>query len=256
MVTGAHIETGVTEFVFGREKEVEELRRRLLTRASFVLHGPSGAGKTFLLEHVLWAFRNVLHCPNSRASHSVFQSLATELLRVRNHRARHSLHTGKTIKNKSAIALRGIVLEALREGDYWVVLDHLQGPAAALSADIRDIMFYGNTRVLLVARSAHMEDLGFLAQLFVLRSELMPLLNFGRAEARQFAELSAQRTGLVATNLSDFLARIVNLSEGSPGAIMAMIKMAQLPRYRIQGHIKISPLYIDSRLAWHAANAV
>ena len=31
--------------------------------------------------------------------------------------------------------------------------------------------------------------------------------------------------------------------------------MATLPKYRIDGHIKTSPLYIDFRLAWHAANA-
>jgi hypothetical protein len=256
MVTTAHNGPSSSEFVFGREKELDELRRRLSTRASFVLHGPSGAGKTFLLHRVLWTFPNVLHCPDSLAAQSVFQSLATELLRAKNRRAQHSLHKGRTIKDKSSISLRGIVLEALRDGDYWVVLDHLQGPAAALSADIRDIMFYGNTPVLGVARSAHMEDLGFLAPIFVLRSERMPLRNFARPEARRFAEESAQLAGLVASNLSDFLERIVGLSDGSPGAIVSMIKMALLARYRIQGHIKTSPLYIDSRLLWHAANAV
>jgi len=256
MVDAAHNGTSVSEFVFGREKELAELRRRLSTRASFVLHGRSGAGKTFLLRHVLCAFPNVLYCPDSPAAQSVFQSLATELVSAKNRRAQHSLHKGRTIKNKSTVTLRGIVLEALRDGDYWVVFDHLQAPAAALSADIRDIMFYGNTRVLAVARSAHMEDLGFLAPIFVLRSERMPLPNFGRSEARRFAEESAQLEGLIASNLSDSLDRIVELSDGSPGAIVAMIKMALLPRYRIQGHIKISPLYIDSRLAWHAANAL
>jgi hypothetical protein len=256
MVTLAQNDASVSEFVFGREKELEELRRRLSTRESFVLHGPSGAGKTFLLHQVLRTLPNALYCPDSPAAQSVFQSLATELVSARNRRARHSLHNGRAVNNKSAIALRGIVLEALREGDYWVVLDHLQAPAAALSADVRDIMFYGNTRVLAVARSAHMEDLGFLRWIFVLRSERMPLPNFGRSEARQFAEERAQLAGLLAWNLSDFLDRIVDLSNGSPGAIVTMIKMALLPRYRIQGHIKISPLYIDSRLAWHAANAL
>ncbi len=256
MVTIAHNETGVSEFVFGRERELEELRRRLSSRESFALHGPSGAGKTFLLRQVLTTLPNVLYCPDSPAAQSVFQSLAAELVIAKNRRARYSLHNGRAISNKSTIALRGIVLEALRDGDYWVVLDHLKAPAAALSADVRDIMFYGNTRVLAVARSAHMEDLGFLARIFVLRSERMPLPNLGRSEARRFAEESAQLAGLLASNLSDFLDRIVELSNGSPGAIVTMIKMALLPRYRIQGHIKISPLYIDSRLAWHAANAL
>lgn len=256
MVTGAHNEASVSELVFGRERELEELRRRLSTGESFVLHGPSGAGKTFLLHQVLRTLPDALYCPDSPAAQSVFQSLATGLVRAKNRRARHSLHNGRVIKTKSTIALRGVVLEALRDGDYWVVLDHLRAPAAALSADIRDIMFYGGTRVLAVARSAHMEDLGFLAPMFVLRSDRVALPNFGRSEARRFAEANVLRTGLKASNLSDFLDRIVEMSHGSPGAILTMIKMASLPRYRIQGHIKISPLYIDARLAWHAANAL
>lgn len=256
MDTAAHIETSANGFVFGRERELDELRRRLSTRASFVLHGPSGTGKTFLIRCVLPVFPNMLYCPYSPAAQSVFQSLAIELLSAKSRRARHLLHNGRAVKNKSTIALRGIVLEALRDGDYWVVLDHLLAPAAALSGDIRDIMFYGSTPVLAVARSAHMEDLGFLAPMFGLRSERMPLPNFGRSEARRFAQESAQRANLIASNLSDFLDRIVDLSDGSPGAIVTMIKMGLLPRYRIQGHIKSSPLYIDSRLAWHAANAL
>jgi hypothetical protein len=256
MVTTAHYEIGVNEFVFGRKTELNELKQRLSTSESFALHGPSGAGKTFLLHQVLRNLPNALYCPDSPAAQSVFQNLAAELLSAKNRRARRSLHNGRTVRSKSTVALRGIVLEALRDGDYWVVLDHLQAPAAALSADIRDIMFYGGTRVLAIARSAHMEDLGFLARIFVLRSERMPLPNFARSEARRFAEKSAQRSGLMASNLSDFLDRIVELSNGSPGAIVTMIKMALLSRYRTQGHIKISPLYIDSRLAWHAANAL
>jgi hypothetical protein len=256
MVTTAHDEIGVSDFVFGRETELGELKQRLSTRESFVLHGQSGAGKTFLLHQVLRNLPNALYCPDSPAAQSVFQSLAAELLSTKNRRARRSLHNGRAVRSKSTVALRGIVLEALRDGNYWVVLDHLQAPAAALSADIRDIMFYGGTRVLAVSRSAHMEDLGFLARIFVLRSERMPLPNFARSEARRFAEESAQLAGLTATNLPDFLERIAELSHGSPGAIVTMIKMALHSRYRIQGHIKISPLYIDSRLAWHAANAL
>ena len=47
----------------------------------------------------------------------------------------------------------------------------------------------------------------------------------------------------------------MDVSHGSPGAIIRMVEMATLPKYRIDGHIKTSPLYIDFRLAWHAANA-
>jgi hypothetical protein len=242
-------------FVFGRDRELEELGRRLSIRKSFVLYGASGAGKTYLVRRVIRDFPEVLYCPNSDSPQLVFQSLALALLAARDRAARASLRNEGVVKTKSTISLRGVVLDAVRTGKYWVVLDHLRGPAAALSSDTRDLMFYGGTPVLAVARSAHMEDLGFLTPMFALRAERMRLANFAPAEAGLFAEQIAHRLGIRATNLPEFLQRIVDLSQGSPGAIERMIHMAMLPKYRINGHIKTSPLYIDFRLAWHAENA-
>jgi hypothetical protein len=242
-------------FVFAREKELEELGSRLRARKPFVLYGSSGAGKTYLVRRVICDFPEVLYCPKSDSPHAVFQSLALALTAARDRTVRTSMRHEGVVKTKSTIALRGIVLDAVRRGNYWVVLDHLRGPAAALSSDIRDLMFYGETPVLAVARSTHMEDLGFLTPMFALRTERMQLANFAPVEATQFAEQVAHRLGVRAMNLPDFLERVVELSQGSPGAIRRMIHMALLPKYRIHGHIKTSPLYIDFRLAWHAENA-
>lgn len=241
--------------VFGRDKETEELKSRLSIRQPFVLHGVSGAGKTFLLRHVIRTIPGVLYCPNSSTPQLVFQSLAQALVGVRDRSVRSWLRNLDAIKVKSTISLRGIVLEAVRQGNYWIVLDHLHGPAAALSSDTRDLMFYGGTPVVAVARSEHMEDLGFLMGMFSLRAERMRLPNFARAEALLFAEELARRLRLEAVNLSEFLERVVEFSKGSPGAIQRMVQMAALPRYRSEGHVKTSPLYIDFRLAWHAENA-
>jgi hypothetical protein len=147
------------------------------------------------------------------------------------------------------------VLEAVRQGNYWIVLDHLHAPAAALSSDTRDLMFYGDTPVVAVARSEHMEDLGFLMGMFSLRAERMRLPNFARGEALLFADELARRLRLDAVNLSEFLERVVEFSQGSPGAIQRMIQMVIFPRYRSEGYVKTSLLYIDFRLAWHAENA-
>jgi hypothetical protein len=255
MTAGIQIPPLQSGFLFGRRKELDELIRRFSTRESFVLYGVSGTGKTFLLHHVTGASPNVLYCPDSSAAQLVFQSLATGLLMARDHYARRSLHNGRTLRNKSTIALRGIVLTSLREGSYRIVLDHLRAPAAGLASDIRDIMFYGGTPVVAVSRSPHMEDLGFLAPLFVLGSERMELPTFSRGETAKFACEVAQRMHLAAMNLTDFLERIVTLSQGSPGAIIAMVQMAARSKYRSDGYIKTSPLYIDFRLAWHSANA-
>jgi hypothetical protein len=244
-----------SEFVFGRNKEIAELGERLSARESFVLHGPSGSGKTFLLQRVMRAFPEALYCPDAASPHVVFQSLALGLLASRDRFVRSCFRSPQAVNTKSAISLRGIVLDAVRRGTYLVVLDHMRGPSAALSADIRDLMFYGGTTVVAVARSAHMEDLGFLTPFFALRSERMRLTNFAYSEATQFAEEIVRRTDLRATNLPELIERVVDLGQGSPGAILRMLQMAMQPKYRVDGYVKASPLYIDFRLAWHSDNA-
>jgi hypothetical protein len=250
-------ETGEgSDFVFGRDKEIAELRERLSARESFVLHGSSGSGKTFLLQRVMQAFPEALYCPDAASPLLIFQSLALALLASRDRFVRSCVRSPQLVNTKSAISLRGIVLDAVRRGSYLVVLDHLRGPAAALAADARDLMFYGGTPVVAVSRSVHMEDLGFLTPIFALRSERMRLKNFTCSEATRFAEEVARRTQLQATNLPEFIERVVDLGQGSPGAIARMLQMALRPKYRLDGYLKTAPLYIDFRLAWHAENAL
>jgi hypothetical protein len=242
--------------IFGHVKKLAELRARLETRRSFVLHGPAGSGKTFLLQKVISPYPWVLYCADTTSSQAMFQQLATELVGRKDREALARLgRDASQLRRKSAIALRGIVMEALHEGCYSAVLDHLQCPSAALACDIRDLMNWGNTCVIGVARSTHMEEMGFIGSYFVLRSERMELKNFDSKEALAFADYLAGRLALFASNREEFLRKVVEFSNGAPGAIARMISMASLPQYRCGDHIKVSPLYIDSRLAWHSANA-
>lgn len=242
--------------IWGRQGEVAELRSRLAQRESFVLHGPPGSGKTFLLRHAIPAFSRVLYCADSSNPQAVFREIAAELLRAHNPRAARALGcSGANGRPKSTIALRGIAMDVLHEAHYSVVLDHLRCPSAALASDIRDLMHWGNTCVIAVARSSHMEELGYIAPYFALKSEQMELKNLDRREALAFAEYFADEMALLACNRQQFLSSAAELAGGAPGAIVNMIQMALLPRYRCREYIKVSPLYIDCRLAWHAANA-
>ena len=101
-----------------------------------------------------------------------------------------------------------------------------------------------------------MEDLGFLASCFSLRSDQMLIRSFPPDLAHEFAKQVAVRLGFYAENGGEFLEKVVASSGGQPGNMIALIKMALLPRYRTAEMIKFAPLYIDFRLAWHAANAL
>jgi AAA ATPase domain len=242
----------MSEFIFEREDERQAIRQRLAKQRSFLLHGPAGVGKSLLLRSLLPEFPSVLYCENSATTHAVFRSLAYSLLRLRNSRAQVAFRNEEGIKTKSAVSLKGVVMEALNEGQYSIVLDHLKQPSHAFAAAVREMMGWGSTAVCALSRSSHMEDTGFLQPIYADRSERYEIREFDSSTARRFACEVITRRGLTASNLSEFLDKIVEFSGGNPGAILGLVERAMHLKYRSDERIKITPLYIDFRMNWNA----
>lgn len=236
------------DFIFDREEERQRIDQFLVKKRPFLICGPSGVGKTLLLRNVLPEFRSVLYCEDSATTNVMFRSFARSLLRLQSPRATKAFRDEDAITTKSAVSLKGIVMDALREGEYSIVLDHLNRPSYAFASAVREVMGWGSTSVSAVARSSHMEDTGFLQPLYGDRSQKCEIRNFDNATAEQFIRERIERSGLSGTNISEFLDKVLEFSGGNPGAIIALIDMATCPKYRSEEHIKISPLYIDFRM--------
>lgn len=245
----------VSEFIFDRAEERQGIRQRLAKRLPFLIHGPAGVGKSLLLRSVLAEFPSILYCEDSATTHVMLRSLAHNLLRLKNPRAQTAFRNEEAIKTKSPISLKGIVMDALNQGEYSVVLDHLKRPSYSFAAAVREMMGWGSTPVSAVARSGHMEDTGFLQRYYSDRSEKYEIQDFNASVAEQFARETATRAGLSASNMSDFLDKVLEFSDGNPGKIGVLIKMASFPKYRSDDHIKITPLYIDFRMNWNPIRA-
>jgi len=244
--------------IFSRVEELELLRRRLAGRKSTLVHGPSGAGKTLLLLEVLPEFSNVLYCASSHSAQGVFRCLA-EHLKQRDDATVKRICKGDTasLLLKSAISIKGIILDAFREAKYMVVLDHMNRPSQAFAAMVREIMFSTSTPVIAVARSAHMEDAGFVLPLLNDRSEKVAIKNFDPETAAMFAQQVCRERTIGAVNLEVIISNILRASEGNPGAILRMLEMASQSKYRTaEDQVKWAPLYIDFRMEWASANAV
>jgi hypothetical protein len=237
------------EWIFDREQERQRIDRFLSRRRPFLLYGPAGVGKTLLLRTVLSRFGSVLYCEDSTTTNLVFRRLAVRLLRLKSPRACKVFRDEDAVTTKSAVSLKGIVMDSLREGEYSIVLDHLQRPSYAFSSAVREIIGWGSTPVCAVARSAHMEDTGFLQPLYGDRSQKCEIDNFDHTTAERFAREMIRRRGLSGANIGEFLEKILEFSAGNPGAMSGLIDMARYPKYRSQEHIKITPLYIDFRMS-------
>ena len=243
--------------IFGRGNELEILRKRLASRKSTLIYGPSGVGKTLLLQRVAPDFGHVLYCPASSSPQGVCRCLAG-LLADREDATLLRLCKGRpdTLAGKSFVSLKGIVSSALRAENYLVILDHLNRPSPALGALIGEFMLSCATPVVAVARSAHMEDAGSVSPLLPDRSERLVVKNFDSETAKTFALELCEQQQLSGENLSSVLDSMVKSSEGNPGAILRMIAMAKQLKYRNDDHIKWSPLYIDFLMEWARENAL
>lgn len=236
--------------IFGRGAELEELRKRFVDRQSFLFHGPAGVGKTLLLSAVYPDFADVLYSAQTQTPQVLYRNLAESLLAARDQKMHGVCPAGiLSIQSKTAVAVRGIVRDVLRNSNYLIVLDHLMRPSQSLTASIRELMLDCSVRVIAVTRSAHMEDAAFVLPLFPNRAEKLALRNFDSETAERFAVWCADRETLTAENLAQFLGKAVGYSEGNPGAMMQMIRMARGPKYCRGGQIKTTPLYIDFKIA-------
>ncbi len=236
--------------IFHRAEEIEQLRQRLAGRRSFLLHGPTGVGKTLLLSLVLPDFPDILYSPQNPTPQALHWNLAGLLLA-----AAHPVFTKAcpngllSLQAKTAVSIKGLTRDALWNSKYLVVLDHLTRPSQSLAASIRELMLNWSVPVVAVSRSAHMEDVGFVLPLFPDRTEKFGVRNFDSETARLFAKAYAERQALGADNLPQFLDKVVEYSDGNPGAMSRMICMAKNPKYSHGNQIKITPLYIDYKIA-------
>jgi hypothetical protein len=144
--------------------------------------------------------------------------------------------------------LKGIVHRALDARPFLMVLDQLDAPSRVLTRMIKDLTYYGRTPVIFASRSPHMEDIGALRPLCANKSERLELKNWPLQIALEFAQREVERSRLWASNLEAVLPSLVEWSDGNPGAILRMLRMAQLPQYRADDQIKAHILYVDYRM--------
>jgi hypothetical protein len=227
-----------------RTEEMTRLQAQVQKRKSMLVFGPESVGKTRVLEELVKTQPLALYVSQLNAPRDLMLTLI-ERFRDLN---RRDLRLPVNSKALSTSSLKGMIQKALDQGPFVLVLDHLTGPSRVVTGMVKEMNYYGRTPVIFASRTPHMEDIGTLQPMCADRSERLELKNFPATIALEFARREAERTGLWASNLDHTLHLLVEWSEGNPGGILHMIKMAHLPKYRMGDQIKAHVLYLDYRM--------
>jgi hypothetical protein len=226
-----------------REEELDRLRNQAKIRKSILAFGPEGVGKSRLLQTFVEGQPLALYVAQMRSPREFLLGLLHAL-----HSADERIRIPGNIGALSSSSLKGIVNRALDTRPFLMVLDHLDAPSRVVTGMIKDLHYYGRTPVIFASRSPHMEDIGALRPLCASKSERLELKNLPPQIAVEFAQREADKIELWASNLGSILHSLVEWSDGNPGAILHMLKMAQLPQYRTDDQIKSHILYVDYRM--------
>jgi hypothetical protein len=224
-----------------RVDEMARLQAQAQRRKSMLIYGPEGAGKTRLLQSFVPTQPFALYVAQMRSPRDLMLALIQDLRTL----TKRELRLPANPQTLSTSSLKGMVNRALDKFPFLLVLDHLAGPSRVVTGMIKELHYYGRTPVYFAARTPHMEDVGALLPMCSDRSEKLEVRNLTPSVALEFAKREAERTALWASNLETALHSLVDWSEGNPGSILQMLKMAALPRYRMGDQIKAHVLYLD-----------
>ncbi len=230
--------------VVERAEELARLQAQAQRRKSMLIFGAEAVGKTRLLRTFVETQPLALFAAQVQSPRELLSALIEELRRLA--KPRVSLPANWTSLGTGS--LKGIVQRALDQYPFFLVLDHLAGPSRVVTGLIKDLNYFDRTPVIFVARSPHMEDIGTLQPMCAGKTERLELKEFLPPIALEFARREASRTGLWASNLDHVLHQLVEWSNGNPGSIVGMLKMAHFPRYYAGDQIKVHVLYLDYRM--------
>jgi hypothetical protein len=251
-----------THMFVGRQSEVARVREAIRRRASLLIWGARGSGKSALLAHsiamlpqpvnrrCLWAMG---HGSPQEILRSIAQNLEQDPLFMARFRGETSRGASFShwVSRQTSLRLRGLLYRAARAGEYWIILEDLAPMTSALKRIAKELMVNQETPIYSTARGASYTELGYGVQLYWNDRLKLYLGGLDPAAARELLEHSIQKFGLSRFNLQGFREELLELSGSLPGAIIGMCAAAADHRYHFHGRIKTKLLHVDYLMQRH-----
>ena len=221
----------------GRRAELRALRAMLQRGRALVL-GPRGIGKTRLLEEA--ARESPMRPVLVRGAHALHPLLEQLLPQIAAGPA-----SARELRRLPSQTLQARALEALHARPAWLVLDEPAFCDARCYRFLERVSWIGGCCI--AAATPARAQLGYLSRLLWDPREELTLGPLSRAASARLLEEAIQTFRLAGLGpLDDFRRKALAASEGNPGRIVSLCRLAAQPQYWQGGRLLFAPLWIDA----------
>jgi predicted ATPase len=238
--TEQRLQDGLIPLV-GRRDELKGLTAALCARRSCLVAGPSGIGKTRLIEEALRAAQQpAVRLRRPSVLHELLVGLAQQL----------SCPAGRfgDVRRATSIALKPAVQDALQKRPCCVVLDDVADADPRMYRFLQQVYYIPRVCLIVAARSR--DSLGHLHKLLWDPRDEISLEPLSRVEASTLFASACQACKLDALDVGEFRRKVLAAAQGNPGQILTMCRLASRPEYQSGRHVLFLPLRIDALTAY------
>jgi predicted ATPase len=217
--------------LIGRDAELKLVREHLRAGKNLAVYGPSGVGKTALVQAALAGRKAAVYCADTATLKTACELLLAQL--------------GLRVAEADNVQRKRAVLQALRRRRSGVVFDQVGRVSPKLLSLLENL--HESHPLIVVTRSLAWKDIGHL-KMILYNFDTLELTNLSEPDARQLVRGQIHQLGLTVPNPTEFEHDLWRLSHGNPGRILSLCQQAKQGHYAFGRRLDTRLLDLDRRI--------